>query len=84
MRHLHRDEEDTVTIMAVATQETAKALAIKYVVGAWRADRAFVDVKEKWVPKSVIHDDSEVFDKTHTTPAKLVVLGWWARKEGLE
>lgn len=34
-----------------------------------------------WVPKSVIHDDSEVWklDQTGT----LIVQGWWAEREGL-
>lgn len=63
--------EDTVTVTAVAIRQSAKALLVR------------VGDKEAWIPQSVIHDDSEVFDKTHTTPAKLVVHGWWARKEGL-
>ena len=40
-----------------------------------------VEDEEVWVPKSVIHDDSEVYrlDDTGT----LVVPEWFARKNGL-
>jgi len=34
-----------------------------------------------WVPKSVVHDDSEVFEEGHE--GKLVVKEWFAEKEGL-
>jgi hypothetical protein len=34
-----------------------------------------------WIPKSVIHDDSEVYDEGHE--GELVLAEWWARKEGL-
>lgn len=46
-------------------------------------DRALlVDIsgEEKWVPKSVIDDDSEVYEDGHV--GRLVVAGWWAEKEG--
>ena len=36
---------------------------------------------ELWVPKSQIHDDSEVFEEG--TSGRVVVRAWWARKEGL-
>lgn len=35
-----------------------------------------------WVPQSVIHDDSEVYQAGHK--GKLVVKAWWANKNGLE
>lgn len=55
----------------IAEQETAKALRV------W-----IEDLEEHiWVPKSVIHDDSEVY-KDGTT-GELVVLEWWASKKGL-
>lgn len=38
---------------------------------------------EVWVPKSVIHDDSEVFDSTDNATGELVVKEWWAEKEGI-
>lgn len=37
------------------------------------------DGEERWVPKSVIHDDSEVFDEGHE--GELIVQQWWAEKE---
>jgi len=33
-----------------------------------------------WVPKSVLHDDSEVYGKGHE--GKLVVQRWFGEKEG--
>ena len=41
--------------------------------------------REVWVPKSVIDDDSEVFDSTPSGrgPGTLVVRSWFAEKEGL-
>lgn len=33
-----------------------------------------------WIPKSVIHDDSEVFEAGHS--GKLVLHHWWAEKNG--
>lgn len=39
-----------------------------------------IDDKETWVPKSVVHDDSEVWKKDDE--GKLVVKLWWAEKNG--
>ncbi len=36
-----------------------------------------------WIPKSVIHDDSEVYDES-TETGELVVFNWFAEKEGLD
>ena len=36
---------------------------------------------EMWIPKSVVHDNSEVYDVKHE--GDLVVQSWWARKNGL-
>ena len=33
-----------------------------------------------WVPKSVVHEDSEVYKEEHE--GKLLVKRWWAEKEG--
>jgi len=35
-----------------------------------------------WIPKSVIHDDSEVYDED-SAEGEVVVQEWWAKKEGL-
>lgn len=37
--------------------------------------------ERKWIPKSVVHDDSEVYELE--TEGDLVVLEWWAEKERL-
>lgn len=39
------------------------------------------DRKLIWIPKSVIHDDSEVYGEGHQ--GDVVVEEWWADKEGL-
>ena len=36
--------------------------------------------KKKWIPKSQIHDDSEVYKPG--TSGKLIVSFWYARKQG--
>jgi hypothetical protein len=64
--------DDVETIEGVkAKRESAKALLVK-----------LADGREVWVPKSVIHDDSEVWKEN--TSGKLVVHRWFAEKEGLE
>jgi len=63
--------DDTVTIEKVTVkQETAKAILVA--IGA----------DQFWVPKSVIHDDSEVY--AAATDGDLVIARWWAEKEGIE
>lgn len=37
--------------------------------------------EEVWIPKSCIHADSEVFAKD-SEPGELIVVEWFARKEG--
>jgi hypothetical protein len=34
-----------------------------------------------WIPKSVIHDDSEVFDDEENSKGTLVVADWFAERE---
>lgn len=51
-------------------RETAKALLV------------FIpDHGEKWIPKSQVHDDSEVYQDGDR--GKIVVSAWFAEKEGL-
>jgi hypothetical protein len=40
------------------------------------------DGSERWVPKSVIDDDSECYS-TRGGAGDLIVAQWWAEKEGL-
>jgi len=53
-----------------AKRETDKALLVE-----------FDDGEDRWVPKSQIHDDSEVY--AADTEGTLIVKRWWAQKEGL-
>lgn len=57
---------------AIVQQSTDKALLVK------------LDAEDepRWVPKSCIHDNSEVFEEK-SEPGDLIVLEWWADKEGL-
>jgi len=67
-----RDEDDNsdVTIDDVtATRATGKALL------------CCIGGEDTWIPQSVITDDSEVYETGHA--GKLIVKGWFARKEGL-
>lgn len=41
-----------------------------------------VEGEELWVPKSVIHDDSEVYGQTAPGPGDLLVKEWWAAERG--
>jgi hypothetical protein len=51
-------------------RETAKALLV-----------CLDDGREVWIPKSQIHDDSEIWKPGDA--GTLVVNGWWAEKEGI-
>lgn len=54
-----------------AVRETEKALLIE------------IEGTEHWVPKAVIHADSEVFDADDNSEGDLVLEEWFAEKEGL-
>lgn len=55
---------------AVVLKESDKALLVQ-----------IIDLEEEiWVPKSQIHDDSEVFKSDQS--GKLVVTTWFANKQG--
>lgn len=66
---------DGVDYPAVVLRSTAKALYCTIQV----TKTSSVDM---WIPKSVIHADSEIHDDTVQT-GKLVLKQWWAVKEGL-
>lgn len=55
----------------LALRETDKALLVDF------------GGHEVWVPKSVIHDDSEVFDADKNAEGALVLLEWWCDRQGL-
>lgn len=39
--------------------------------------------KDVWIPLSVLHDDSEVFDDDENGDGEVIVKSWWAEKENL-
>jgi hypothetical protein len=55
---------------AFCLHETARAIRV-------RLD----DGREFWIPKSVVHEDSEVYGNGHQ--GELVVARWFAEKEGI-
>ena len=65
-----RDDEDETHAMGEGrcTRETEKAILVR------------IDDKETWVPKSVVHDDSDVW-KTGDE-GTIIVKRWWAEKNG--
>ena len=64
------DDENKVTWNdCICTAETEKAILV-----------AGIEEKPVWIPKSQIHDDSEVF--ALEGDGALVVKRWWAEKEG--
>jgi hypothetical protein len=74
-----REDEDDETVeirKALVVAETQKAVRVS--APGWE--------EPKWVPKSVITDDSEVYDESQDGcgPGKLAVKKWWADKEGIE
>lgn len=66
--------EEPVTIEGASCDRETK-LALLCVIPAGRRR------VEKWIPKSQIHDDSEVYKPG--TSGKLVITGWFAEREGL-
>lgn len=57
---------------------------IPNVVGKHETEKAVlcvIDGEEKWIPKSQISDDSDVYGKGHE--GDLIVTEWFAKKEGL-
>lgn len=63
------EDDEPITLPSVAAiHETAKALLV------------VIDGLKVWVPKSQIHDDSEVYASGHT--GDLVVTAWWAGENG--
>lgn len=66
-----RDDDPTETfeITEPVKRETDKAILVE------------IKGEELWIPKSQIHDDSEVYASGHT--GKLVISEWIAREKSL-
>jgi hypothetical protein len=63
---------------------SADAVYLPNVTAKRETDKALLCViegEEKWIPKSCVHDDSEVFAEGDT--GELAVKSWFAEKEGL-
>ena len=60
------------------TASSLKALCVKL------DPSSVLGFKEIWIPRSVIHDDSEIFDAMNNATGVLVVKRWFARREGWE
>ena len=59
--------------MGTVRRETDKALLVQ-----------LVDLgSTTWIPKSCIHDDSEVYDNADNAVGEVIVKLWWAREERL-
>ena len=71
MRHNGRGEDATHLGEGEGIKETSKAVLIRLI------DRG----DELWIPKSVIHDDSEVYEYGQT--GEVYVKQWWAENNGL-
>jgi len=41
------------------------------------------DGTRRWIPKSIVHDDSEVYNADENDEGELVLKWWWAEQEGL-
>jgi hypothetical protein len=67
------NEEPVALDDVYADRETQMALLCVIEIGKRK--------QERWIPKSQIHDDSEVYRAGHR--GKLIITGWFAEKEGL-
>ena len=68
-----RRDDDNLPLWRFTSEcirETAEALLVQ-----------FTDGSEQWFPKSVIHNDSEVYELG--CDGTIVVQGWFAKKKGL-
>jgi hypothetical protein len=72
-----RDEEGFTIENVRAIRGTDRALLVR---GDFFDN--YTGTGEQWIPKSQIHDDSEVYEVDHE--GKLVVKKWLAEKEGWE
>lgn len=72
------ESDDGVSFVdCTAVAESDKALLVKC-----KDNDEFNETKDgRWVPKSCVHDDSEVFKKGDE--GKFIVKTWWAEKNGL-
>jgi len=61
----------------------AKFLNCRVVGATEKALRIEIEGEEHWIPQSVIHQDSEVFDDEDNSEGMLVLMDWFAERENL-
>lgn len=61
---------------AECIRESEKGLLVDLI------DAGATDDEPVWIPKSAVHDDSEVYDEDENSVGELIVKHWWAEKEG--
>lgn len=74
------DDRCVVSDEAVIVRETDKAVLVN--IGRHQLDDDVDIADDVWIPKSVLHDDSSVYDPKERSRAQLIVKAWWARKQG--
>jgi len=78
------DARTPMTIHRIRDDDSKDAFEIEGVRCVRETDAAICCVgasgRERWVPKSVVHDDSFVFETGQS--GTLVVKRWWAEKQG--
>ena len=75
MSYDERDDDEPFKAEAMCLTATEKALHVRIRLPAGN--------RTMWVPRVCVHDDSEVFDTKDNSKGKLVLVGWFAREEGL-
>lgn len=71
--------------MAIAKTDGVNLGQAQAISGTEKALRVLLESEDepRWIPRSQIHDDSEVYDDKNNTTGDLVVTRWFAEKEGL-
>ena len=67
----------------MASEDQADFHDVKVKRDTGKALLVLIEGEEKWIPQSVIHADSEVYDDNEHSEGTLIVKRWWAEKEGL-
>lgn len=71
--------------MAIAKTDGVNLGQAQAIAGTEKALHVQLESEDepRWIPRSQIHDDSEVYDDKNNATGDLVVTRWFAEKEGL-
>jgi hypothetical protein len=71
--------------MAIAKTDGVNLGQAQAIAGTEKALRVQLESEDepRWIPRSQIHDDSEVYDDKNNATGDLVIKRWFAEKEGL-